>query len=97
MDDIGEAAGKGQRAVQSVEVGGRLLLALAEHPSPMTLKDLAARAHMPASRAQRVTRSRPCLSRSVSVKRHTPPLGVAPILASSRADARWRASRVARS
>ncbi|MFN7484701.1 MAG: IclR family transcriptional regulator, partial [Betaproteobacteria bacterium] len=51
MDDIGEGAGKGQRAVQSVEVGGRLLLALAEHPSPMTLKDLAACAHMPASRA----------------------------------------------
>lgn len=51
MDDIGEGAGRGQRAVQSVEVGGRLLLALAEHPSPMTLKDLAARAQMPASRA----------------------------------------------
>lgn len=42
---------KEQRAVQSVEIGGRLLLALAEHPSPMTLKDLAAKAGLPASRA----------------------------------------------
>jgi DNA-binding IclR family transcriptional regulator len=37
--------------VQSVEVGGRLLLVLADHPEPMSLKDLAARAAMPASRA----------------------------------------------
>ena len=42
---------KEQRAVQSVEIGGRLLLALAEHPGPMTLKDLAAKAGLPASRA----------------------------------------------
>lgn len=42
---------KEQRAVQSIEVGGRLLLALAEQRSPMTLKDLAAKAGMPASRA----------------------------------------------
>lgn len=41
----------GQRAVQSVEVGGRLLLALAAHPAPMALKDLAAAAGLPASRA----------------------------------------------
>jgi DNA-binding IclR family transcriptional regulator len=40
-----------QRAVQSVEVGGRLLLALAEHPSSMTLKDLAAKADLSPSRA----------------------------------------------
>ncbi|WP_341891018.1 IclR family transcriptional regulator [Variovorax sp. YR752] len=40
-----------QRAVQSVEVGGRLLLAMAEHPAPMTLKDLAAHAGLPPSRA----------------------------------------------
>ena len=46
-----QAEPKGQRAVQSVEVGGRLLLALAEHPAPMTLKDLAAAAGLPASRA----------------------------------------------
>lgn len=43
--------GSGQRSVQSVEVGGRLLLALAGHPEPMSLKDLAAHANMPASRA----------------------------------------------
>lgn len=44
-------AGKAQRAIQSVEVGGRLLLALAAHPAPMTLKDLAAGAGLPPSRA----------------------------------------------
>lgn len=43
--------GKAQRAIQSVEVGGRLLLALAAHPGPMSLKDLAAQAGLPASRA----------------------------------------------
>lgn len=42
---------KEQRAVQSVEVGGRLLLALGAHPEAMTLKDLAAYAGMPPSRA----------------------------------------------
>ena len=40
-----------QRAVQSVEVGGRLLLALAGNPAPMALKDLAAAADLPPSRA----------------------------------------------
>ena len=42
---------RGQRAVQSVEVGGRLLMALADSPGPMSLKDIAARAGLPASRA----------------------------------------------
>lgn len=42
---------KEQRSVQSIEIGGRLLLALAEHSTPMTLKDLAAQAGLPASRA----------------------------------------------
>jgi DNA-binding IclR family transcriptional regulator len=42
---------KVQRAVQSIEVGGRLLMALANHPGPMTLKDLAAEAELPPSRA----------------------------------------------
>lgn len=51
MDIAEEDAGKAQRAIQSVEVGGRLLLALAEHLSPMTLKDLAASAGLPPSRA----------------------------------------------
>lgn len=41
----------GQRSVQSVEVGGRLLLALAAKPAPMTLKELATRAGMTPSRA----------------------------------------------
>ncbi|NIF30324.1 IclR family transcriptional regulator [Pantoea sp. Tr-811] len=42
---------KAQRAVQSIEVGGRLLLALAASKDPMTLKDLAACANLPSSRA----------------------------------------------
>ena len=46
-----EANERGQRAVQSVEVGGRLLLALADGSGPMSLKDLVARAGLPASRA----------------------------------------------
>ena len=46
-----DADRKAQRAVQSVEVGGRLLLALGESPGPMTLKALAAAAGLPASRA----------------------------------------------
>ena len=49
--DIPEEPPREQRAVQSVEVGGRLLLAMAEHPAPMTLKDLAAQAGLPPSRA----------------------------------------------
>lgn len=48
--DRGEPS-KAQRAVQSIEVGGRLLLALAGQPGPMILKDLAAAAGLPASRA----------------------------------------------
>lgn len=50
MDDAEESV-KEQRAVQSVEVGGRLLLALGAHTEAMTLKDLAAYAGMPPSRA----------------------------------------------
>jgi DNA-binding IclR family transcriptional regulator len=42
---------KGQRGIQSVEVGGRLLQALTARPTSMTLKDLAAAADLPASRA----------------------------------------------
>ena len=42
---------KGQRAVQSIEVGGRLLLALAHSPGPLSLKALAALAALPAARA----------------------------------------------
>lgn len=51
MDLVEENGAKEQRAIQSVEVGGRLLLALAGHPTPMSLKDLAASAQLPASRA----------------------------------------------
>lgn len=40
-----------QRAVQSIEVGGRLLLALANSPTPLTLRDLSSKADLPASRA----------------------------------------------
>jgi len=42
---------RAQRAVQSVEVGGRILLALANNRSAMNLKDLSAVAGMAASRA----------------------------------------------
>lgn len=42
---------KEQRAVQSIEVGGRLLLVLANSLEPMTLKDLAAKADLTPSRA----------------------------------------------
>lgn len=40
-----------QRSVQSIEVGGRLLLALAANSKPMTLKDLSAAAGLTPSRA----------------------------------------------
>jgi DNA-binding IclR family transcriptional regulator len=43
--------GHGRRGIQSVEVGGRLLHALAHHGRAMALKDLAADAGMPAARA----------------------------------------------
>jgi DNA-binding IclR family transcriptional regulator len=42
---------KPQRGVQAVEAGGPLLLALTANPGPMLLKDLAAAARLPASRA----------------------------------------------
>lgn len=51
MDSADEPIGKEQRAIQSVEVGGRLLLALSANPTPMSLKDLAALAQLPPSRA----------------------------------------------
>jgi DNA-binding IclR family transcriptional regulator len=46
-----DAPENSQRAVQSVEVGGRLLLVLAAHEEPMSLKDLAAGAGLPPARA----------------------------------------------
>jgi DNA-binding IclR family transcriptional regulator len=42
---------KEQRGIQSIEVGGRLLLALLDHGAPMTLKDLAQKAEMPPANA----------------------------------------------
>lgn len=42
---------KSQRAVQSVEVGGRLLLCLADSAAALSLKELAARAGLTPSRA----------------------------------------------
>ncbi|HEY4083486.1 MAG TPA: IclR family transcriptional regulator [Burkholderiaceae bacterium] len=41
----------GSRGIQSVEVGGQLLVALAHHGRPMALKDLAQAAEMPAAKA----------------------------------------------
>ena len=49
--EAGSGQAKAQRAVQSVEVGGRLLLALAAHRGPMSLKALAAAGGLPAARA----------------------------------------------
>ncbi|HRO60439.1 MAG TPA: helix-turn-helix domain-containing protein, partial [Burkholderiaceae bacterium] len=46
-----ETEEKEQRAVQSIEVGGRLLLALAANSEPMSLKDLSAEAGLAPSRA----------------------------------------------
>ena len=42
---------RGQRGIQSVEVGGQLLLALAHHGRPMALKDLAQAAGMAPAKA----------------------------------------------
>jgi DNA-binding IclR family transcriptional regulator len=42
---------KGSRGIQSVEVGGQLLLALAHHGRPMALKDLAREAGMVPAKA----------------------------------------------
>ena len=46
MDDS-----KGPRGIQSIEVGGQLLLALAHHGRPMALKDLAREAGMTPAKA----------------------------------------------
>ncbi len=51
VDAAVPAEDRAQRAVQSVEAGGRLLLALADSGSALSLKDLAARAGMTPSRA----------------------------------------------
>ena len=46
-NESNEAGGeKERRGIQSIEVGGQLLLALGEHGRPMPLRDLARAAHM---------------------------------------------------
>src|SRR2546423_2046547 len=40
-----------RRGIQSIEVGGQLLLALTEHGAPMMLRDLAREAGMPPAKA----------------------------------------------
>jgi len=49
--DSSDSAERGPRGIQSVEVGGQLLLALAHHGRPLALKDLSARAGMPSAKA----------------------------------------------
>lgn len=50
-NEAASTRGRARRGIQSVEVGGRLLHALAHHGRPMALKDLAADAGMPAAKA----------------------------------------------
>jgi DNA-binding IclR family transcriptional regulator len=51
VEEKNRIEGRKQRAVQSVEVGGRILLALANSREAMNLRDLSAMAGMAASRA----------------------------------------------
>ena len=44
---------KPKQGIQSIEVGGALLRVLAQGAGPLMLRDLAARAHMPAAKAHR--------------------------------------------
>ncbi|HKQ84946.1 MAG TPA: IclR family transcriptional regulator [Steroidobacteraceae bacterium] len=44
---------KTQHGIQSIEVGGRLLVALAQASGPMMLRDIAGKAQMPAAKAHR--------------------------------------------
>jgi len=76
-----------------VTMGGRLLSRPGRRMKPLPILSMVT--VMPASRAQRVTRSRPCLSSSDSARRQTPPLAVAPICASSISEShrRWPSMR----
>lgn len=49
--EVGAAPGRTQRGIQSVEVGGRLLRALAEARAPLAPTDLAASGDIPSSQA----------------------------------------------
>lgn len=50
---MGARSADARQGIQSIEVGGRLLEALAAEPQPMMLRDLAAAAGMPAAKAHR--------------------------------------------
>jgi DNA-binding IclR family transcriptional regulator len=50
---MGVRNGEGRQGIQSIEVGARLLEALAAEPRPMMLRDLAAAAGMPPAKAHR--------------------------------------------
>ena len=50
---MGSVRRKSQQGIQSIEVGARLLQALAESSQPQMLRDLAAAAEMPAAKAHR--------------------------------------------
>ncbi|WP_186409176.1 helix-turn-helix domain-containing protein, partial [Candidatus Accumulibacter aalborgensis] len=52
-DTSGTAAPKQRQGIQSIEVGTRLLRALAAHGRPMMLRDVARNAGMPAAKAHR--------------------------------------------
>ena len=43
-----------KRGIQSVEIGGQLLLAMAEQAKPMMLRDIAALAALPPAKAIRI-------------------------------------------
>ncbi|NDY91693.1 IclR family transcriptional regulator [Ideonella livida] len=49
--DASAGEARGPRGIQSIEVGGQLLLALAHHGRPLALKDLAREAGMPPAKA----------------------------------------------
>jgi len=51
MTDATPENDRAQRGIQSIEVGGQLLLALVHHGRPMALKDLAREADMTAAKA----------------------------------------------
>ena len=50
-DGMGEKVDRAQRGIQSIEVGGQVLLALVHHGRPMALKDLAGAAGMAPAKA----------------------------------------------
>src|SRR6187402_2315307 len=77
-----------------VTMGGSALLRPARRMNPLPILSMVT--VMPASFAHLITRSRPWRSRSVSVRRHTPPFGVAPICANSISDAQRRSPLIRR-